>query len=405
MGMAATLRDYYEVLGVPRDADAKAIKNAFRGLARKYHPDRSTEPDAEERFKEIAEAYGVLSDPAKRASYDARGLPGVAGVSPDDLWAGIDFGDLLGEAAPGFGAGLFERFFGRRARPGPPRGADIETEVTIPLTRIAAGGEETVTISRPGHCAACSGSGARPGTTPRPCPACGGTGQRVAGSQRGNVIVRQVTACPACAGRGIMTGQPCPGCGGTGQAVQEEDVTVRIPPGLPDGTALRIPARGMPSPVAGGEPGDAFVIVRTGPDPRFVRRGADLWHELEVAVPDAVLGSTAAVPALDGDIRITIPPGTQPGTVLRVAGNGLPQFRGTGRGSLYVNVAVRIPDPHQLRPGQRRLYEQLREQPTSNTSPPLNAPSPRRRGQAARPGRWSAVARLRQLRRDHKHVQ
>ncbi|HUK67933.1 MAG TPA: DnaJ C-terminal domain-containing protein [Streptosporangiaceae bacterium] len=377
--MAATRRDYYEVLGVPRDADARAIKNAFRRLARKYHPDRSTEPDAEERFKEIAEAYGVLADPAKRASYDAQGFSAVAGVPPDDLWAGIDFGDILGEA--GFGAGLFERFFGR-ARPGPPRGADIETEVAVPLTRIATGGAETVTISRPGACAACSGSGAWPGTTPRPCPACGGTGERVAGSLRGHVIVRQVTACPDCAGRGTVIDQPCTGCGGTGQAVQKEQVTVGIPPGLPDATALRIPARGMPSPVAGGEPGDAFLIVRTEPDRRFIRRGHDLWHDLEVAVPDAVLGSTAAVPTLDGEIRITIPPGTQPGTVLRVTGKGLPRFRGTGRGSLYVNVAVHVPDPRRLSPGQRRLYEQLREQP-AGTDDTGGGPRPkgwRRRG-------------------------
>jgi len=360
--MATTRRDYYEVLDVPRDADAKAIKDSFRRLARKYHPDRSTEPDAAERFKEIAEAYGVLSDPAKRASYDAGGFPGVAAVPPEDLWAGIDFGDLLGEAAPGFGAGLFERFFGRRARAGPPRGADIETEVTVPLARIATGGEESITISRPGPCAACSGSGARPGTSPRPCPTCGGTGQRVAGSERGNVIVRQVTACPDCAGRGTVIDQLCAACRGTGQAVQEEQVTVRIPPGLTDATALRIPARGMPSQAAGGEPGDAYVIVRTEQDPRFIRRGADLWHDLEVTVPDAVLGTTAAVPALDGDLHITIPAGTQPGTVLRIAGQGLPQFRETGRGGLYVNVAVRVPDPQQLSPGQRCLYEQLREQ-------------------------------------------
>ncbi len=369
--MAASQRDYYEVLGVPRDADAKAIKDAFRRLARKYHPDRSTEPDAEERFKQIAEAYGVLSDPAKRASYDARGFSGVAGISPDDLWAGIDFGDLLGEAAPGFGAGLFERFFGRRARAGPPRGADIETEVTVPLTRIAAGGAETVTLSRPGPCAACAGSGAHPGTTPRPCLACGGTGQRVTGRQRGNITIRQVTTCPACEGRGIVIDHPCAGCRGTGQAMHEEKIAVRIPAGLPDATALRIPGRGMPSPAAGGEPGDAFVIVRTEPDARFTRRGPDLLHDLEVTVPDAVFGTTAAVPTLDGEVQIDIPPGTQSGTVVQVTGKGLPGFRQAGRGSLYVIVAVRIPHPQQLNPAQRHLYEQLREQPadTGNTGP------------------------------------
>ena len=203
----AARRDYYEVLGVPRDADERAIKDALRQLARRYHPDVSTEPDAEQRFREIAEA---------------------------------------GQAAAG-----------------PPRGQDLRADLVIPLRRGRTGGKETVTITRPGACSRCAGSGAEPGTAPRPCPDCGGTGQQTAASRRGPVVVRQVTTCPACRGRGQVIDQPCRACDGSGQVVQEDKITIRIPRGVPEGTALRLGGRGMPSPAPGGPPGDAYVI--TGP--------------------------------------------------------------------------------------------------------------------------------------------
>lgn len=215
----AARRDYYEVLGVPRDADERAIEDVFRQLARRYDPDISTEPDAEQRFREIAEAYGVLSDPAKRASYDAQGFAGLAGASAEDLWGGIDLADILGPGMPGFG-GLFDRLFGQ-ASAGPPRGQDLRADLVIPLRRVRTGGKETVTITRPGACSRCAGSGAEPGTAPRPCPDCGGTGQQTAASRRGPVVVRQVTTCPACRGRGQVIDQPCRACDGSGQVVQE----------------------------------------------------------------------------------------------------------------------------------------------------------------------------------------
>src|SRR5271166_1053 len=259
----AARRDYYEVLGVPPDADSTAIKNAFRQLARRYHPDISTEPDAEQRFREIAEAYGVLSDPAKRASYDAQGFAGLAGASAEDLWGGIDLADILGPGMTAFG-GLFDRLFGQAAA-GPPRGQDLRADLVIPLRRVRTGGKETVTITRPGPYSRCAGSGAEPGTAPRPCPDCGGTGQQTAASRRGPVVVRQVTTCPACCGRGQVIDQPCRACDGSGQVVQEDKITIRIPRGVPEGTALRLGGRGMPSPAPGGPPGDAYVI--TGPAP------------------------------------------------------------------------------------------------------------------------------------------
>jgi molecular chaperone DnaJ len=349
-------RDYYEVLGVPRDADAKTIKNAFRELARRYHPDISTEPNAEQRFKEIAEAYSVLSDPAKRADYDAQGFTGLAGATAEDLWGGIDFADIFGSGAAAFG-GLFERLFGPPAA-GSQRGGDLRTELVIALDKVLTGGKQAVTIRRPGPCPQCAGSGSLRGTAPRHCPECGGTGQLAAAGRIGPMLVRQVTTCPVCDGRGRVIDQPCLACGASGRTMQEEQVTVRIPPGLPDGSALRLAGRGMPSPIPGGLPGDVYVTIRTRADPRFTRVGADLWYSLHIQAADAALGITAAVPVPGGQIRVPVPPGTQPGSVLRVAGRGLPRYPGPGRGSLNVTVTVDI--PRRLSSRQRQLYEQLR---------------------------------------------
>jgi molecular chaperone DnaJ len=247
-------RDYYKILGVPRDADDKTIKDAFRRLALKYHPDRSKEPDAEERFKEIAEAYAVLSDPHKRADYDAGGAAGLAGMSPEDLWATLDLGDIFGDMGFGPGGGLFERLVGQRAPAGPSRGADVEVSLTVPLTRVASGGEESVTIARPGPCTTCGGTGARPGTSPEPCQACGGSGQRGTTSRRGNIVIQHVTTCTACGGRGTVVHDPCADCAGHGTVTHHDRVTVRIPPGIEDGTALRVPGRGLASPDRAARP-------------------------------------------------------------------------------------------------------------------------------------------------------
>ena len=349
-------RDYYQVLGVPRDADEATIKNAFRRLARRYHPDTSTEPDGPERFREIAEAYGVLSDPAKHASYDAQGFAGLAGATAEDLWGGIDFADVFGPGAPGFGS-LFEHLFGMAAGRR-PRGEDLRMDLVLSLEQVLAGGKQAVTISRPGRCPQCAGSGSSPGTAPRSCPECGGTGQRAMASRHGPLMVRQVTTCPACGGRGHVIDQPCPTCQATGRAVQEDTVTIRIPPGVREGTTLRLAGRGSQSSAPGAPPGDAYVTIRTRTDPRFTQVGADLWYNLYIQVPDATLGTTATIPALDGQARIRIPPGTQSGTVLRIEDKGLPRNPGYGRGSLNVTVIVDI--PRQLSPWQRSLYEQLR---------------------------------------------
>ena len=349
-------RDYYEVLGVPRDADTTTIKDAFRQLARRYHPDISTEPDAEQRFKEIAEAYGVLSDPAKRASYDAQGSAGLAGATAEDLWDGIDFADIFGPGAGAFGS-LFWRLFPPSAAAAQP-GGDVHLDLIISLEEVLTGGNHAVTIRRPGPCPQCAGSGSGPGTASRRCPGCGGTGQLAAASRHGPLMVRQVTTCPQCQGRGCIVDQPCPACGASGTAMRTDTVTIRIPPGIPEGATLRLARRGIPGPGPGGPPGDAYVRIHTRADPRFTREGADLWSDLHIQAPDAALGVTAAVPVLQGQARVRVPSGIQPGSVLRVEGRGLPRYEGHGRGSLNLTVILDI--PRQLGSRQKELYEQLR---------------------------------------------
>jgi molecular chaperone DnaJ len=357
--MPGARRDFYEVLGVPRNADAKAIKDSFRKLALQYHPDRNKEPDAEERFKEIAEAYAVLNDPKKRAAYDARGFAGVAGVSPEDLFGGIDFRDLFGGLGFDFEPGAGEPFDSlfRRRRRGPPRGANLEVDLEIPLERVRSGGQETVRIRRPQRCPTCKGSGAKAGTEPRDCAACSGTGRHVETSREGSVRMQQITSCPQCTGRGRVIDTPCAECV-WGEVVREESLRVRIPVGVEEGMVLRIPGKGLPSPEADGVTGDLYVAVRTERDARFVRRGADLWSEATLELPDAVLGTHLEVPTLDGTLTARVPPGTQSDTVLRLADQGLPQFGGGARGHLYLQLHLRVPE-HPTRE-ERTLYERLR---------------------------------------------
>ena len=348
------------MLGVAKNADQKAIKDAFRNLALKYHPDRNKEPGAEERFKEIAEAYAILSDPKKRAEYDARGFAGVEGFSQEDLFGGINFDDIFGGLNFDFGGGSpFDVFFHRR-RAGPVRGANIEAEIFIPLERVASGGEEKIRLSRPSTCPACHGTGAEGGAAPKACEVCKGTGRITRSSQKekGNILIQQVSICPACHGRGRIIEHPCLKCHGSGEVEQEEDLTVKIPAGVEEGMALRISGKGMPSPEAGGVTGDLFVVVRSKHDHRFERAGADLLRQETIPLTDAVLGTTLQVPTLDGSVSVTVPPGTQPGAVLRLKEKGLPEFGNGRHGELYLRIEVRLPE--QLSREERELYERLR---------------------------------------------
>ncbi|MBI4952986.1 MAG: DnaJ domain-containing protein [Myxococcales bacterium] len=350
-------RDYYEVLGVPRDADDKAIKAAFRELAKQYHPDRNRAPDAEAKFKQIAEAFAVLSDPDKRARYDRHGFAAVSDVSQEDLFGGLDLGDLLGGLGFGFGAPFFDRFGRRPRRAGPMPGADLEVALAVPLERVLHGGMETVRFRRTHSCDACQGSGAAAGTKPRACEGCHGTGQQAQRSRRGNVLFETITTCESCRGRGKLIEQPCPSCSATGEVAREEEVRVRVPVGATDGVVLRVAGHGMPSPTPGGPAGNLLVFVETAPDPRFERRGTDLSHVARLSVADAALGTELAVETLDGPT--TVPAGTQPGAVFPLPGKGLPELGGGERGALY--VIVRVDVPTELSDEARALFTHLRE--------------------------------------------
>ncbi len=359
----ANEQDYYEILGVPRDADSKAIKKAYHKLAMRWHPDRNKSPEAEERFKAIATAYAILSDPKKRARYDAEGMEGVAHFSNEDLFSGLDLGDLFGDFGGGFGGSVFDRLFGmggrRPARPA--RGQDLRVSIEVPLERIAQGGKETIRVTHPTLCPSCHGYGTRSGKAPPPCPACNGSGRKVETrqEQRGNqqVQYQQVTVCPVCHGRGTRIEEPCESCGGYGQVEKEESLKITIPPGIEEGTVLRVAGHGMPGERPELVAGDLHVAVYSQPDSRFQRRGADLWRLQRVTVSEAVLGGKHRVPTLDGEVAVTIPPGTQPDEVLRLRGKGLPHFQGSGNGDLNLRIQVKIPE--RLSEEQRRLYEQL----------------------------------------------
>jgi len=299
----------------------------------------------------------VLSDPKKRAQYDAGGHAGVAGYSAEDLFGGIDFQDLFRGFDFDFGGGLFDLF--SRHRRGPSQGDNIEVDIAIPLEKVASGGEETVRYKRYAPCQRCHGYGTADAKPPKACAACKGSGQQVTAHQKGNVSVRQISPCPVCHGSGKTIGQVCPDCGGRGEVEKTESLTVTIPVGVEDGMALRVAGRGMASPEPGGVPGDLYVVVRTRSDPRFQRDGADLWRQEILPLTDAVLGTKLEIQTLEGGkAKVDIPAGMQPETVLRLRDKGLPRFGGKGKGGLYLQVKIQVPD--KLSREERELYEQLR---------------------------------------------
>jgi molecular chaperone DnaJ len=271
-------------------------------------------------------------------------------INFENLFCGLGF-DFCGET-------LFDRLFRRGRRAGPRRGANVEVTLEVPLERVAKGGEESVSVRRPEVCPVCRGSRVKPGTKPRPCATCRGTGRHVVSRRQGGVAVQQITICAACRGDGTVIDEPCSECRGSGTKERLEKLTVRIPVGVEEGMALRIPGHGLPSPEPTGPPGDLFVIVYSASDPRFERRGADLWRTETVHVAEAVLGTSIEVPTLDGPVTVTVPPGTQPDSILRLRGQGLPEFGGRKKGALYVRVHVPLPEELSLE--ERKLYERLR---------------------------------------------
>jgi molecular chaperone DnaJ len=354
----STQLDYYEILGIARDASGDEVKRAYRRLAIKWHPDQNPgSQEAESRFKECAEAYEVLSDPEKRAVYDRHGHAGLRGraghdfnsMHVEDIFS--MFNDIFGGQAGG----------GRRQR-GPARGYDLETEVEVSLREVLDGCDREIPFKRAEVCGICKGSGAKPGTRPAECSTCGGQGQ-VAQQGFGGMF-RMVTTCPACQGRRTVVKDKCGECRGAGRTSVQRKLSVKIPRGIADGQVVRVAGEGEPpppqaSPDGTGIRGDLHIVVRVAEDERFERQGSDLITTLEVGFADAALGGAVVVPTLEGEAETELDPGTQHGELFRLEGKGVPDLRTGERGDLVVVVHVMV--PRRLTARQRELIKELRE--------------------------------------------
>jgi molecular chaperone DnaJ len=344
-------RDYYEILGVARDASGEEIKRAYRGLARRHHPDVAHDKSqAEHTFKEINEAYEVLSDPGKRAQYDRFGVVGNGGTAAGDFGFGSgSFGDI------------FDMFFGnvrgasQPRRAGPERGSDLRYDLEVTLEDAFHGTTKEIAFDRLAHCDACRGSGAKPGTMIVPCERCGGSGMVRSARQTplGQMVTQMV--CPHCGGEGHAIAHPCERCGGRGRRETETRLTVNVPPGVEEGSRIRIAGSGEAG-TRGGPAGDLYVYLTVAPHPIFKRNGRDTFVDVPVSFPQAALGTTFDAPSLSGDVEVTLPPGTQSGTTLRLRGYGMPSVRGTHRGDHHVTVYVVVPT--KLNKRQRDLLEE-----------------------------------------------
>ncbi len=351
-------RDYYEVLGISRTAGDAEIKKSFRKLARELHPDvNSHDPEAETKFKEAAEAYEVLSDADRRATYDRYGHEGLrsGGYAPNFESFG-SVGDIF-EAFFGGGGGFASAFGGGRPG-GPAQGADIAAAAEIGLAQAAHGASVEVSFEAVDRCEHCRGNGAEPGTPIETCERCGGTGQLRAVSRTPFGQVVRAAACDVCGGDGRIAKSPCRVCRGQGRLVERKAVSVDVPAGIDDGQRIRITGRGHAG-EHGGPPGDLYVQIRVREDPRFVRNQDDLVTVVDVAAPLAALGTTVEIPTLDGSEQLEIPAGTQPNEALTIRGQGMPALRGRHRGDLRVVVNVVI--PKRLRREQRELLQALHE--------------------------------------------
>ena len=342
-------RDYYEVLGVVRGASLDDIKKSYRKLALKYHPDKNPgNADAEEKFKEAAEAYGVLSDDEKRAQYDRYGHAGGAGMGGFDPNQFADFGDILGDL---FG---FGDFFGagRKRSTRPARGNDLRFDLELEFNDAVFGREITLDVPRIVACTTCKGTGAKPGTQPATCTGCAGRGQ-VRYSQGFFAVAR---TCPQCGGAGKVIKDPCVTCNGAGRLREEKKITVKIPAGVDDGSRLRVPAEGEAG-YNGGPSGDLYVFITVKEHPKFSRRDYDIHSDQPISVTQAALGGEVQTATIDGEESLRVPAGTQPSQVFRLRGKGVQFLDGSGRGDHYVHISVKIPTA--LNDEQRGLLEQL----------------------------------------------
>ncbi len=355
-------RDYYDVLGVRRDAGQTDIKKAFRKVARECHPDvNHDDPDCEAKFKEAAEAYEALSDPDSRAAYDRYGFDGLKGRSMTD-YEHVGFGDLFNVF---FGGGMFDSVlrdaggaWGAASGATPaPRGDDVEVQVAITLSEAMFGVSKDVEVRADALCESCHGSGARAGTGRETCPQCHGSGRmREVSSLGGFGQFIRTSTCNVCRGQGTIVKEPCETCRGAGRVRTTREIAVDVPAGIAHGQRLRVVGEGGAG-AQGGRPGDLYVAVAVEPDEAFARDGDDLVHRLDVTMFEAALGTTAVIPALDGDAEVVLAPGTQPGEVKVFRHRGMPTLQGRGRGDLRVVVNVLV--PRHLSAEQRELLERL----------------------------------------------
>lgn len=353
-------RDYYDILGVPRNASKDQLKNEYRKLALKYHPDRNKSPDAEDKFKEISEAYAILSDEEKRAQYDRFGHAGIdSRYSTEDIFRGVNFDDIFRDlgfgSAGGFGS-IFDTFFGGGRRRGPPRGEDLRYDLEISLDQAYSGLSTEIEVPRRERCSECNGSGAKPGTSPKKCPECEGTGQIQHVQAMGFMHFARIEPCRKCRGRGTIIEKPCTVCRGIGIVERHRRINIRIPPGVDTGSQLVMRGEGDAA-NGGGQRGDLYIVVNVRSHETFTREGNNLICNIDVGFPKAVLGGEVEVPTLDGPARIVMPPGTKSGAIFRLRKKGMPALRENGRGDELVVVQVKTPS--KLTPRQRELVQEL----------------------------------------------
>jgi molecular chaperone DnaJ len=353
-------RDYYDVLNVQRNASKDEIKNQYRKLALQYHPDRNKSPDAEEKFKEISEAYAVLSDDQKRAQYDQFGHAGIdSRYSAEDIFRGVNFDEIFRDIGFGFGGGfgsIFDSFFGGRRTRGPPRGQDLRYDLEISLEQAYAGLVKEIEVPRSERCSECGGSGAKPGTSPKKCSECGGTGQVQHVQVSGFMQFSRIEPCRKCRGQGVTIEKACNLCHGAGVVEQRRHISVKIPAGVYTGSQLILRGEGD-APNGGGQKGDLYVVINVKPHSIFQREEDDLVCHIDVPISKATLGGEVDVPTMDGHARISVPPGTQNGAVFRLKKKGMPRLRDYGQGDELVVVRIRI--PNKLSQRQRDLMQQL----------------------------------------------
>lgn len=363
-------KDYYDILGITKNASKEEIKKAYRKLALKYHPDKNPDKSAEEKFKEISEAYAVLYDDEKRRLYDEYGHAGIdQRYSYEDIFRGADFGDIFRGIGFDFDFGfddIFERFFGRREgfdrRSRRTRGSDLRYDIQISLEDAYYGIEKTISIPRTEACDNCGGTGAKPGTKPRSCPQCNGTGQIKQSRRTAFGIFTQITTCNRCRGQGVIIESHCPVCKGNGVVQKTRDIEIKIPRGVDDGSQLRLAGEGE---TGNGGAGDLYIVIHVNKHPKFNRRGLDLHTVKEIMFTQAAIGVKINIETLEKEFeKLNIPEGTQNGDIFKLRGKGMPGLHGRGKGDLFVEIKVKTPT--KLTRKARMLIEELDKELKNN---------------------------------------